>query len=278
MPYFTEAIAEENMQPDDGSSPCMTHPFVFQRKFGTKLSRKYPRLILLLKTYQYGYEPKQASALTRDQIQRALQLPPENESHEWSLKKCAMSLSYCGGIRGMELRSLTFGSLDQDEEGLWVTFKQSKTQAVETKRFLIPFNNERPDLCFARPIMEYKQLLLESLPDLRPEDPLFFKPLKNGKFSRQVIGKQKLSEIGKDVASRLGLPNPGTYTEHGWRRASATEAANQVTLRPLKALLIDHVALNFELYEAMMDPDHFPVNLKKEILSSSKYRAPLLWI
>ena len=99
-------------------------------------------------------------------------------------------------------------------------------------------------------------------------DPLFFKPLKNGKFSRQVIGKHKLSDIGKDVAARLGLENPGTYTGHGWRRAAATEAANQVTvtLRPLKALLIAHVALNYEAYEARMHPDHFPVNLKKEII------------
>ena len=246
------------------------------------MARKYPRLLILLKNYQYGYKPKQASAFTKDQIQRALQLPPDREPHEWSLKKCAMSLGYCGGIRGIELRSLTYGCLEQDEEGLWVTFKQSKTQAVVTNRFLIPFNNERPDLCFAKPIMEYKQLLEQSLPDLRPEDPLFFKPLKNGKFSRQVVGKHKLSDIGKEVATRLGLPNPESYTGHGWRRAAATEAANQVTLRPLQSLLFDHVVSNYEAYKVRLHSDHFPVVLRKEILThvrfKFKYREPPLSI
>ena len=255
-------------------------PFLFQRKFGFKLSRKYPRLIILLKNYQYGYQPKQASAFTKDQIQRALQLPPDKELHEWSLKKCAIALSYMGGIRGCELRSLTYGSLEQDGEGIWVTFDQGKTQIVQKNRFLIPFNNDRPDLCFARPIQEYLQLLHQSLPDLRPEDPLFFKPLKNGRFSRQVIGKHKLSDIGKDVAARLGLPNPETYTGHGWRRASATEAANQVNLRPLRALLIDHVACNIKWYEAGMHPDFFPINLRDEISSHVHpvFREQLPWI
>ena len=158
-------------------------------------------------------------------------------------------------------------------------FKQSKTQAVVFNKFLIPLNNERPELCFARPILEYKKLLQLSLPDLRDEDPLFFKPLKNGKFSRQVIGKHKLSDIGKEVAARLGLPNPETYTGHGWRRAAATEAANQVTLRPLKVLLIDHVACNFQAYEAGLHSDQFPATLRKEILTYTppKYRELLPW-
>ena len=200
----------------------------FQRKFGKKLSRQYPRIILLLKNYQYGYQPRQASAFTKDQIQRALQLPPQKDKNDWILKKCAISLSFCGGMRGIELRSLTLGSLEQDKEGVWVTFNQAKSQTVVKNRFLVPFDLEHPELCFAQPIIEYKNLLHQCLPGLVPEDPLFFKPLKNGKFSRQVIGKNKLSDIGKEVAARLGLPNPETFTGHGWRRSSATEAANQV--------------------------------------------------
>ena len=149
-------------------------------------------------------------------------------SHEWALWKAVISLNFNGGVRGIELRGLTVGSLEESDEGIWVTYTQGKQQVVTENRFLVPFDRERPDLCFATPIIEYLNLLRESHPNLHAEDPLFYRALKNGKYSPQVVGQHKLADIGKVVASRLGLDNPKQYTGHGWRRSSATEAANQV--------------------------------------------------
>lgn len=154
--------------------------------------------------------------------------PENNLPHEWAMKKAVISLNYNGGIRGCELRSLTLGSLEITEEGIYVSFEQGKQQAVAENRFLVPYNKERPDLCFATPIIEYLELLKACHSDLKPEDPLFYKALKNGQYSSKVVGQHKLADIGKEVAARLGLDKPGSYTGHGWRRSSATEAANQV--------------------------------------------------
>ena len=198
--------------------------------FGRRIGKTWPRIYHQLKGYNYGYKPKQAKPFTKDQVQRALQLPPAEKMlpHEWVLKKAVISLNFNGGVRGIELRSLTYGSLEETDEGVWVNYIQAKQQAVKENRFLVPFNKERPDLCFAAPVIEYLKLLRESHPNLHAEDPLFYRALKSGRYSVQVMGQHTLADIGKEVASRLGLDTPKQYTGHGWRRTSATEAANQV--------------------------------------------------
>ena len=45
-------------------------------------------------------------------------------------------------------------------------------------------------------------------------------------FSKQPMGHNYLASIGKDIAKRLNLPNPDSYTGHCFRRTSATLAAD----------------------------------------------------
>eukprot|EP01036_Dinobryon_divergens_P022284 gene22284-30527_t len=59
----------------------------------------------------------------------------------------------------------------------------------------------------------------------------FFRKLsnKNGKIcsTNQVIGKNMVSNYGKEIARILDLPDPDRFTGHCWRRAAVTLLANK---------------------------------------------------
>jgi hypothetical protein len=40
------------------------------------------------------------------------------------------------------------------------------------------------------------------------------------------MGKNMVGKVPHDVATRMGLPNPESYTFHSYRRTSATSATN----------------------------------------------------
>ena len=195
---------------------------VHQRKYGKKL-QLWPRIKLLLNGYQQGYERKTASIFTLDQIKAALQLPHSNS--KWVMWKAVTATAYCGGLRGIEARSITQGNVHIDEEGkgIWMSYYQGKQKGeVKKNRFLVPFGEP---VCFGTHVRRYLDLLRQSLPDLNEEDPLFLRPTKSG-FCTQPMGENQLGNIGKQLAKELGLPNPSTFTGHCFRRSAATAAAS----------------------------------------------------
>ena len=194
-------------------------------RYGEDLKKCAPRLKGMLKNFEDGYEPKQASAFTRLQIQHAMMIPIH--SPVWVMKKAIVAIFYCGGLRGNECRSLTIGSAEETGEGFWIRHRQSKTRgAEEWKDFLVPWNLDSIHQCFATRVRNYLVALRDSLVDLKPEDPLFHKATKTG-YTRQVVGEKTFAKIPKEIATILHLPHPERYTGHGFRRASATEAADR---------------------------------------------------
>ena len=75
---------------------------------------------------------------------------------------------------------------------------------------------------------------------LRPSDlatDRFFIQYLNGRCIRQVIGKNKISEVPKIIAKYLNLPEPERYTGHCFRRTAATLLSNSsASLQTLKEL------------------------------------------
>ena len=138
-------------------------------------------------------------------------------------------LCYMGGLRMAELRNLTLGSVKFETEGAYVTFVRAKARGEEkTDQFLVPYDKANPHICFVAPVAHYIDCVTASLPHLRPEDPLFHRPLTKGFGKKgQVMGVNMLRTIGKEVAKELGMENPNRYTGHCFRRSSATEAANK---------------------------------------------------
>ena len=64
---------------------------------------------------------------------------------------------------------------------------------------------------------------------MRPTDfesDRFFIVYKKGKCSRNVIGKNKISDVPKSIASYLNLDDVELYTGHSFRRTEATLLSN----------------------------------------------------
>lgn len=198
---------------------------VHQRTYGNRL-QDFPRVKLLLKTYEEGYSRKVAKTFTVQEIKSFIQL--ELEGPFWILRKAFVAISYFGGLRGEEAHRLKQGDLMHDEAGYHVTFCHAK-QVGEQKSscFLVPYNRDRPSECFATKIFAYLSLLESTLQNVKKEDPLFFGCSGGKKFVHQPMGKRLLQQIGKDVARVLQLPQVDNYTGHAWRRSAATEAAGQ---------------------------------------------------
>lgn len=71
--------------------------------------------------------------------------------------------------------------------------------------------------------------IVEKYIALRPENlqtDRFFINYQRGKCVRQVIGKNKISCMPKQIATFLNIPNPSLYTGHCFRRTSATLLAD----------------------------------------------------
>lgn len=88
--------------------------------------------------------------------------------------------------------------------------------------------------------------------DLRPSDNFtdrFFVNYFKGKCTRQVIGKNKIGDVPKTIATFLNLENPKTYTGHCLRRTAATllsdSGASLQSLKQLGGWRSDKVALGY---------------------------------
>ena len=167
----------------------------------------------------YRYVRKAASIFSLDEIKRALQL--DYTSVKWIVWKAVFATAYCGGLRGIELRSITMDNVNVDEQGVWCRYNQGKQKGEEKiNQFLVPFGGP---LSFGTYLVAYLDLRRSS--DLGEDLPLFVRACKSG-LGGQPMGKNHVGYISKSVAKELGLANPHTYTGHAFRRSAATVAAN----------------------------------------------------
>ena len=182
---------------------------IFQRKYGSKL-QQWPRLYHLLRHYEHGYVRKVARIFTKNEILAALQI--DSDTPKWTLRKAAIALSYCGGLRCAELKSIKRGHVSVQEDGIWIRYNQAKQRGEQKdNKFLIPFNRAKPELCFGTRVVHYLEMLKKSIPHLADDESLFQTPLKKG-FKQQTTGRNTMHDIGKEVARELNLPEPIAYT------------------------------------------------------------------
>ena len=60
--------------------------------------KDFPRLGLVLKVVQQGYDRTSVAVFTKEQILLSLQI--EDDGPKWVLRKAAVALAYCGGAEG----------------------------------------------------------------------------------------------------------------------------------------------------------------------------------
>lgn len=142
----------------------------------------------------------------------------------------------CGALRCDEISNIKFNDVeDIGNNKFIVSVKDTKTYM--DRMFII-------GPLFYSKVQEYM--------NLRPPEQFtdrFFIRYQEGKCLKQVIGKNKIGEIPRNIALYLGLPNPNRYTGHCFRRSSATllsdSGANVQSLKQLGGWRSDKVALGY---------------------------------
>ena len=189
--------------------------------YGEKL-QNFPRLTILLKSYQSNYKRKVAQTMTLTNVQDLLKKPLPG--FFWLVRKAIVALAWSGGLRCDEIHRMKFGNVNRTDQGYVVTFERSKqTGEKEQSNFLVP-KSEGGELCFAHFLGQYIEEASKSSP-FTANDPLFRGVHGGQRIVKQPMGIHLIRNVAKDVATELGLDNPSSFTGHCWRRSSATQAA-----------------------------------------------------
>jgi hypothetical protein len=169
----------------------------------------------------------------------------------WIVRKTVCIVGYYGGLRNHELRSLAFGkqfpsgekSLDEDESGFWFVFERAKQRGMqEVSSFCVPRRKEdwiAPASSSERNASDYDPASVIDIYLAQLESDFnctrdqlsgpFFKSaqgLRGKIFKNSPMGKNKISEVGREFAEELCLPNAQSFTGHCWRRSCGTSASN----------------------------------------------------
>lgn len=130
-------------------------------------------------------------------------------------------LGISGACRSSELTNLTIK--DIESQGQLLLVKLTKTKTSIERSFVVQEE-------FTQIVKKYQKMRPSDLKTDR-----FFLNYQNGKCYKQVIGKNKISGMPKQIATYLNLSNCEQYTGHCYRRTSATlladSGANMTTLK-----------------------------------------------
>ena len=194
----------------------------YQLLYGLKL-QKYPRITMLLKSYEAGYQRKVASSFTKEEIKRYLETSPNTNEHLYM--KAACVLCYFGGLRCADLASINTSDVEfNDVTGLWVSYKVSKQKGEQiNNKFNIPI-----EYC------DYLDRYDNKLHDCNASEGRLMKSYRihkdgGGYFMKQPMGIHLLAKIPTKIAEFLRLKNAASYTGHAFRRTAATVLAESAT-------------------------------------------------
>lgn len=188
-----------------------------QALYGKKL-QMYPRITVLLKSYESGYNRKAAQAFTSVEIESFLTTAP-NEG-EYLHIKVAVAIGYSGGLRLTDLVNLQWSDLEcKAITGYWVNYKVSKQKQEVWNRFNIPQNYS-----------VYIDNYFNVLKSFSVSDGRVFKCMRKNKlglyyYTVQPMGEHSIAQFTKKIAVFLKLEKPDLYTSHSLKRSSATTVA-----------------------------------------------------
>lgn len=133
-------------------------------------------------------------------------------SQSYFLLQVALIFGVNGACRGNELVNIKVNDIKKHADLLLINLPDTKTN--RERSFIV-----RED--YARIVEKYQALRPSNINTNR-----FFIGYSNGKCTRQVIGKNKISAMPKEIAKYLKLQNPELYTGHCLRRTSASLLAD----------------------------------------------------
>lgn len=193
---------------------------------------RFLNLKTLLSNNAKGYKPKKSAILKWKEIEKFL---TEACDFIYLASKVILILGICGALRCDELTNLQFHDVEDGGDKFIVSVKDTKTYI--DRQFIVGSQ-------FYSKVKKYTSLR----PIDNPPDRFFLNYIK-GKCVRQVIGKNKIGEVPKVVATYLNLSNPTNYTGHCFRRTAATllsdSGASVQMLKQLGGWRSEKVALGY---------------------------------
>jgi len=188
--------------------------YKLQLLFGEKI-QQYPRITLLLKSFEAGYVRKTANTFSKEQILEFLKEAPNDD--EFVYMKAAVVIAWCGGLRCADLVEIVVSDCEFDETtGMWITYKVSKQKGErKSNTFNVPL-----ELC------EFLERHDNALHRSNASNGRIFKTFRKNKngtwyYKNQPMGKHTLAKVCTKMAEFLKLENPKSYTGHSMRRSSA---------------------------------------------------------
>ncbi|XP_047997098.1 uncharacterized protein LOC125234755 [Leguminivora glycinivorella] len=165
--------------------------------------QEYVNLLLWLKKRSAGYKSSQSKILTEANIRKFLEDAPDAK---YLATKVALILGVCGQLRSYELTWFKTNNV-KIVDGLMIGVlcdEQDKTERIFIIRDeFIPW------------VQKYQAL--------RPKDvetDRLFLNLRDGRCTKQVIGRHKICTLPKEIATFLKLPHPERFTGHCFRRSA----------------------------------------------------------
>ena len=179
-----------------------------------------------LKTLGRQHKKKKAPAFLRDDLFRYLRTAPNTGPH--LLRKLVLLAGFYAGLRSCEIVALFWENLVFTDEGILLTITFSKTDRAGVGSVKLLPKLSEPEICPVHYFTIYKDLVGDNSGRL-------FRTYQGNKFIKTPIGKNKISDMPKEIALFLKLENPNSYTGHSLRVTSATvmadEGANTLTLK-----------------------------------------------
>ena len=111
----------------------------YQAIYGERL-QKFPRITMLLKSYENGHQRKTSKFFGKEQIDQYLTNAPDKGKHIYM--KAVVVVGYYGGLRCADLTNICCEDCEFNETtGMWISYKASKQRGEEVKnKFNIPLD------------------------------------------------------------------------------------------------------------------------------------------
>ncbi|XP_047997099.1 uncharacterized protein LOC125234756 [Leguminivora glycinivorella] len=188
----------------------------------------YGKLLSFLKSCSFSFKSQQSEVLTEDNI---LQFINEAPDEKYLATKVALIIGVGGACQPYELTDLTVDDIKTNGDLMSVHVHSQGT----SRTFIVPEH-------FVPVVKKYQRLRPKNMPTYR-----FFIGYRNGKCTKQVIGRNTFSALPKQIATYLKLKNPERYTGHCYRRSAIT-ARTTITDRPRQSGPLETLA--------RLDKDH----------------------
>lgn len=167
-----------------------------------------------------GVKPKQAKAITLDELTRMVRWLNTKDDLISVRNKALVLVNFFGAFRASELLSLTVADIKSTSKGIIITLPNSKTdQEGRGQQVVIPF--VQSVLCAATALNTW-------LAKARIHyGPVFRRVNKGAKLGNKTMISSSLNDIYRKLARESGMREWGKISSHSFRRGMATEASRK---------------------------------------------------